>query len=72
MIKPFFDRAIRTAFAGRQISYQGLSWATPVSCKTIAVDAARHLVLRVTLTASEIPTIWFVSQPVGRLTDCNK
>jgi hypothetical protein len=30
------------------------------------------LVLRGTLKASEIPKISFVSQPLGRLTDCNK
>ena len=32
----------------------------------------RYLVLRGSLMATEIPTISFVSQPVGRFTDCNK
>ena len=30
-----------------------------------------HFFLR-TLMPIEIPTIWLVSQPVGRFTDCNK
>jgi hypothetical protein len=39
---------------------------------SIASDAGSHLLLRGILNASEIPKISFVSQPVGRLTDCNK
>jgi hypothetical protein len=31
-----------------------------------------YLLLRGTFRASDIPTIWFVSQPAGRFTDCNK
>jgi hypothetical protein len=36
------------------------------------IESNVHLLLRGTLRASDIPTISFVSQPVGRFTDCNK
>ena len=40
--------------------------------QAIASNEKHHLPFRGTFNASEIPTISFVSQPVGRFTDCNK
>ncbi len=69
---PAFRTCTWTPSNGPRASSNIQSSPTPFQSTNAPACCGPHFVFRRTLKATEIPIISFVSQPLGRLTDCNK